>query len=257
MAIDINDMMAESLEYAGEFGGSMMERQQVRLRIKDLPIEERPYEKLEKYGPDMLSNAELMAIIIRTGTKTETSVELAQRILKQYAGDDGLAFLHDISLEELKKIRGIGRVKAIQLKAVIQLAKRIASSRNHNRLCISSPSDVSKLVMEEMRYLKQECFRIIMLNVKNRILKQMDITIGTLNASIVHPRDVFCEPIRCKCASIILVHNHPSGDPSPSQEDIEVTKRIVESGRILGIQVLDHIIIGDGRYASLKEIGII
>ncbi|MBZ4645006.1 MAG: repair protein RadC [Petroclostridium sp.] len=225
------------------------------MRIKDLPTEERPYEKLENYGAEVLSNAELMAIIIRTGTKTETSVEVAQRILKEYSNDKGLTFLHEISLDELKKINGIGRVKAIQLKAVIELGKRMASFRNENRVRISSPADVSRYVMEEMRYLKQEHFKVIMLNVKNRVLKQVDVSIGTLNASLVHPRDVFSEPIRNKCASIILVHNHPSGDPSPSQEDIEVTKRIVESGKILGIDVLDHIIIGDGKYISLKEKG--
>ncbi|MCG8502026.1 MAG: DNA repair protein RadC [Firmicutes bacterium] len=234
-----------------------METQQSRLRIKDLPSEERPYEKLERYGSEMLSNAELMAIIIKTGTKTETSVEVARRVLKECAEDNGLAFLHDISLEELKRIKGIGRVKAVQLKAVIQLAKRIAASGYQDKMCISSPADVSKLLMEDMRYLKQEHFKIIMLNVKNHVLKHVDITIGTLNASIVHPRDVFSEPIRVKCASVILVHNHPSGDPAPSHEDIEVTKRIVEAGKILGIDVLDHIIIGDGKYVSLKEKGII
>ncbi len=234
-----------------------METQQSRLRIKDLPSAERPYEKLERYGSEMLSNAELMAIIIKTGTKTETSVEVARRVLKECAEDNGLAFLHDISLEELKRIKGIGRVKAVQLKAVIQLAKRIAASGYQDKMCISSPADVSKFLMEDMRYLKQEHFKIIMLNVKNHVLKHVDITIGTLNASIVHPRDVFSEPIRVKCASVILVHNHPSGDPAPSHEDIEVTKRIVEAGKILGIDVLDHIIIGDGKYVSLKEKGII
>ncbi|MDK2800734.1 MAG: repair protein RadC [Clostridiales bacterium] len=233
-----------------------MERQEYRLRIKDLPFEERPYEKLEKHGAEVLSNAELMAIIIRTGTKSETSVEVAQRLLKECSQDRGLAFLHDISLEELKSIKGIGRVKAIQLKAVIELAKRIISFRSEWKVCISSPADVSRLIMEEMRYLKQEHFKIIMLNVKNNVLKKVDITVGTLNSAIVHPRDVFSEPIRNKCASIILIHNHPSGDPTPSQEDIDVTNRIVEAGKILGISVLDHIIIGDGRYISLKEKGI-
>ncbi len=231
--------------------------QQYRLTIKELPTEERPYEKLEKYGAEILSNAELMAIIIKTGTKAETSVEVAQKILKEYGEDSDLTFLHDISLEELTCIKGIGRVKAIQLKAAIQLGKRIASSASQNKVFIHSPADVSKLVMEELRYLKQEHFKILMLNIKNRVLKQNSITIGTLNASIVHPRDVFSEAIRIKCASIILVHNHPSGDPEPSQEDIEVTKRLVESGKILGIDVLDHIIIGEGKYISLKEIGII
>lgn len=234
-----------------------MERQNYRMTIKDLPAEERPYEKLEKYGASVLSNAELLAIIIKTGTKTETSVELSQRILKENSDGQGLAFLNDISLEELKSIKGIGRVKAIQLKAVIELGKRIISFRNDNKICIKTPSDVSRYIMEEMRYLKQEHFRIIMLNIKNRVLKQVEVTIGTLNSSIVHPRDVFSEPIRSKCASIIMVHNHPSGDPTPSRDDIDLTNRMVEAGKILGIEVLDHIIIGDGRYVSFKEKGII
>ena len=234
-----------------------MELQQKRLRMKDLPLEERPYEKLEKYGAEMLSNAELLAIIIKTGTKNETSVGIAQRILKTYSEDTGLVFLHDISLKELKSIHGIGRVKAIQLKAVVELSKRIAAAKSKNKTCITCPADVSGLVMEEMRYLKQEYFKILLLNTKNHVLKQIDITKGTLNASIVHPRDVFSEPIRNKCASIILIHNHPSGDPSPSREDIAVTNRLVEAGKILGIEVLDHIIIGDGVYCSLKERGMI
>jgi len=233
-----------------------MEQPEYRMTIKDLPEEERPYETLEKYGASVLSNAELLAIIIKTGTRTETSVELSQRILKENADGRGLAFLHDISLDELKAIKGIGRVKAIQLKAVIEIGKRIISFRNDNKVCIHTPSDVSRYIMEEMRYLKQEHFRIIMLNTKNQVLKQVEVTVGTLNSSLVHPRDVFSEPIRHKCASIILIHNHPSGDPTPSREDIDLTYRLVEAGKILGIEVLDHIIIGDGEYISLKEKGI-
>ncbi len=234
-----------------------MGEEKYRLRIKDLPKEERPYEKLELYGPEMLSSAELMAIIIRTGTKTETSVEVAQKILKKYSDDNGMAFMHDITLDELKAIKGIGRVKAIQLKAVFELGKRMAIYRNTNKITITSPCDVSMLVMEDMRYLKQEHFNIIMLNTKNHVLKKEAIAIGTLNSAIVHPRDVFCKPIRNKCASIILVHNHPSGDPSPSKQDVDITNRLVEAGKILGIDVLDHIIIGDGNYISLKEKGLI
>ena len=227
------------------------------LRIKELPLGERPYEKLEKYGQEALSNAELMAIIIKTGTKKATSVDIGRRILKKYSGNKGLSFLYDISLEELKSIKGIGRVKAIQLKAAVELGKRVFNPGSNDNKFISCPADVSKLVMDEMRYLKQEHFRVIMLNTKNYVLKILNVSVGTLDISIVHPRDVFSEAIREKCSSIILVHNHPSGEPTPSKEDITATKRIIKSGEILGIEVLDHIIIGDGKYISLKESGIV
>jgi DNA repair protein RadC len=225
--------------------------------MKDLPLEERPYEKMEKYGSGVLSDAELLAIIIRTGGKDDTSVGVAQKLIKECVEDGGIKALNDISLEELKNIKGIGRVKAIQIKAVVELTKRFSSFKQEDKTYINCPWDISKFLMEEMRYLKQEHFRIILLNVKNEVVKCLKVSIGTLNSSLVHPRDVFSEPIRCKCASIILVHNHPSGDPNPSEEDINITKRLIEAGRILGINVLDHIIIGDGKYISFKERGII
>lgn len=224
-----------------------------KFKIKDLPVDERPYEKMEKYGAEVLSNAELLAIIIKTGNIGTTSVELAQRILKEDSGGRGIAFLHDLSFDELKKIKGIGRVKALQLKAVLELSKRISTHALGERHIIKSPLDASRLLMEEMRYLKQESFRILMLNVKNHVMKTVNISTGSLTASIVHPREVFSEPIKKGCASIILVHNHPSGDPAPSAEDIDTTKRLIEAGNILGITVLDHIIIGDGKFVSLKD----
>lgn len=228
-----------------------------RLRIKDLPLDERPYEKLEKYGAEVLSNAELIAVIIRSGGKNNTSVELAQRIIKEFADDGKIGSLNNISLRELKNIKGIGKVKAIQIKAALELSRRINSFRSNNKVKINSPVDVSKYLMEDMRYLMKEHFKIVTLNTKNEIIKCIDVSIGTLNASLVHPREVFSEPLKDKCSSIILVHNHPSGDPTPSQEDITTTKRLVQAGEILGIHVLDHIIIGDGKFVSLKERSII
>ncbi|MDF2523082.1 MAG: hypothetical protein K0R31_723 [Clostridiales bacterium] len=229
-----------------------------RLKIKDLPISERPYEKLEFNGPEMLSNAELLAIIIKTGNKEETSVALAQRILKLDEEETGLGFLYNMSLEQLRDIQGIGRVKAIQLKALMELSRRIASSLGNNRnSIIKSSSDVKAFFMEEMRYLKKEVFKVVFLNTKNKIIKSIDISVGSLNASIVHPREVFSEAVKISCSGVIFIHNHPSGDPEPSGEDIETTHRLIEAGNILGIKVLDHIIIGDGRYLSLKEKGII
>lgn len=228
-----------------------------RLKIKDLPVGERPYEKMVKNGPQALSDAELLATIIRSGTKNETSVGLAQRILKGDGSGSGLTFLNDISLEELTKIKGIGRVKAIQIKAVMELAKRISASAVYkDKLYIRSPGDVSRIVMEEMRFLKQESFNVIMLDAKNGMIKNQTVFIGSLTTSLIHPREVFSEAVRRRCASVILVHNHPSGDPTPSEEDVKTTRRLVESGNILGINVVDHVIIGDGRFTSLKEQGL-
>lgn len=235
-----------------------MYKSEKRLKMKDLPLSERPYEKLEQFGSEMLSDAELLAIIIKTGNKNETSVMLAQRLLKQEDGSRGLSILHDVSLEQLKSIKGIGRVKAIQLKALSELSKRMASvSSMDRRFVVKSPEDVVKLLMEEMRYLKKEVFKLVMLNTKNHVIKRANISVGSLSASIVHPREVFSEAIKTGCSGVIFVHNHPSGDPEPSSEDIETTNRLVSAGNILGIKVLDHIIIGDGRFISLKEKGLI
>ncbi|HOJ11435.1 MAG TPA: DNA repair protein RadC [Clostridiales bacterium] len=230
----------------------------IKLKIKDLPVNERPYEKLEKYGPEMLSDAELLAIIIKSGNKNETSVSLAQRVLAQDEGGKGLISLHDFSLEQLRLVNGIGRVKAIQIKAVMELSKRVASTfSNNGKIVIKSSYDVSKLLMEEMRHLKKEVFKTLLLNTKNHLIKQINVSVGSLNASIVHPREVFSEAVKSGCSAVIFIHNHPSGDPEPSMEDIETTRKLLSAGDVLGIKVLDHIIIGDGVYISLKEKGFI
>jgi len=232
-------------------------KMEYRLRMKDIPADERPYEKLEKYGAETLSNAELLAVIIRTGSRRETSVALAQRLLSLGDNSGGIAFLHNISLEELKKAKGIGRVKALQIKAVMELSKRVSASLASNgQISIKSPAEVSALLMEEMRHLKKEVFKTILLNTKNHIIKVLNVSVGSLNSSIVHPREVFSEAVKSGCSGILLVHNHPSGDPEPSMEDIETTKRLVNAGSILGIKVLDHVIIGDKRYISFREHGL-
>lgn len=228
------------------------------LKMKDMPLCERPYEKLEQYGPEMLSNAELLAVVIRTGNKNETSVALAQRILTLSEPEGGIAFLHDLSLEELRATKGIGRVKALQIKAVLEMSKRLSAALiMSNRIAVKSPDDVGRLLMEEMRYLKKEVFKVILLNTKNHIIKSSNVSVGCLNSSIVHPREVFSEAVKAGCSGILLAHNHPSGDPEPSREDVETTQRLVNAGNILGIKVLDHIIIGDGKYISFKEQGLI
>lgn len=227
-----------------------------RLSIKELPLCERPYEKLESYGSEQLSNAELLAVILKTGTKEYTAVEIAQLILKKSA-DGRLSSLNDLSLEQLRQVKGVGRVKAIQIRAVLELSKRIATSDGILRRTIKSSNDACSLMMEEMRYLKKEVFKAILLDTKNQVQKVVTVSIGSLNASIVHPREVFSEAVKCGSNSIIFVHNHPSGDPTPSEEDIGTTQRLNQAGSILGIKVLDHIIFGDGRYISLKERGFI
>lgn len=220
------------------------------LRMKDIPFNERPYEKLENFGAERLTDAELLAIIIKTGTKDETAVSLAQRILKS---SEWVEDITEISLQELMKIKGVGRVKAIQIKAVLELGKRLVSFRKSNKLQIRNPQDVSDFLMEEMRFLKKEYVKALLLNTKNELIKIVDVAIGSLNASIIHPREVFSYAVKSGSASVILVHNHPSGDPTPSSEDILITKRLYEAGQILGIELLDHIIIGNKKYVSLKE----
>ncbi|MDQ0495570.1 MULTISPECIES: RadC family protein [Paenibacillus] len=222
--------------------------------LRDLPHEERPRERMMTYGADALSNAELLAILLRTGTQNESSVHLAQRILQQ-AGN--LRQLVDMSLSELTQIKGIGNAKAIQLKAGIELGRRLALSRHLETPVISCPRDVADLLFEQLRYLQKEHFVCLFLNTKNHVIAQETLSMGSLNSAIVHPREVFRAAIKCSSASIICAHNHPSGDPKPSPEDVQLTRRLMDAGNIVGIDVLDHIVIGDGTFVSLKEQGLI
>jgi len=222
--------------------------------IKSIPVDERPQEKLLKYGANSLSNSELIAIVLRIGSKEENVIMLAQRILKE--DGKGLRNIAEGTLDKFKNFKGISDVKASQLLAVSELSKRI-STLKIEKIKISSPNDAAVVMMEEMRYYKKEYFKIILLDTKNNILKVSEISIGSLNSSIVHPREVFVEAIINSSSSIILVHNHPSGETEPSHEDIILTNRLVECGKILGIKVVDHIIIGDGIFFSFKEEGLI
>lgn len=228
---------------------------EMTLRIKELPLSERPYEKLEMYGAKTLSNSELLAIIIKSGTKEETSIGLAHKILN-LKGDnqvDDLRFMQEISIDEFMQIKGIGKVKAIQLKAVCELAKRMSRPINNLKAKIRTSQDVADLFMEELRYEKREVAKVIILNIKNIILKIVDISIGGTNYAILEPREVLLEAIKMQAPKIVLIHNHPSGDPTPSKQDYQATDRIYEAANILGIELLDHIIIGDGKYESLLE----
>lgn len=225
-----------------------------RLTIKDLPLEERPREKLKQYGAGALSNTELLAVLLRTGSARESAVQLAARIL---ARSGGLKALPDLSLEELEEIRGVGTAKAVMIKAALEIGRRLATTPREETWSITSPRQAAQLFMEDLRYEKKEHFKVLLLNTKNHVISREEISIGSLNASIVHPREIFGSALKKSAASLILVHNHPSGDPQPSQEDLEVTRRLVEAGSILGIAVRDHLIIGDGCYFSFKEKGLL
>lgn len=220
------------------------------LKITDLPIQERPREKLIKYGADVLSNAELLAIILRSGTKNENVVELSNRILKEYKG---LNSLLKLNYKDLTSLKGIKDAKATQLMAMIELFKRFNSFKSGESKRITCPKDVANLVKNEMSMLDQEVLKILVLNTKNIVISDKNVFKGSLNSSIVHPREIFKEVITKNGASFIICHNHPSGDVTPSKEDINVTIRLKECGKIFGIELIDHIIIGSGNYLSLRE----
>lgn len=222
------------------------------IKLQAKPSRELPRERLVQYGAEALSNAELLAILLRTGTKQLSALGLADMLLQKYGQ---LQHLFDLSVEELTHVKGIGQAKAISLLASAEISKRLAKSKLGDVVIVRTPEDAAQYVMEDLRYQKKEYFVALFLNTKNHITGKETLSIGTLNASLVHPREVFRAAIRHSSASIICLHNHPSGDPTPSTEDITITKRLAEAGNLIGIDVLDHIIIGDGRYISLKEQG--
>ncbi|OEF98345.1 RadC family protein [Desulfuribacillus alkaliarsenatis] len=220
--------------------------------IRDLPAEERPRERMMHYGPSSMSNTDLLAIILRTGSNKLPVQRLSEQVLTHFEGLHGIV---NSTIEEITAIKGIGTAKAVQIMAAIELGRRIARQKRSAIFIIKGPEDVADYMMDELRHLKQEVFVCIYLNTKNQVIGHERITMGSLNSSIVHPREIFKGALKRSSASLICVHNHPSGDPNPSREDIVVTKRLVEAGEILGIDVLDHIIIGDNTYYSLKEKG--
>ncbi|MBV7273077.1 DNA repair protein RadC [Clostridium sp. PL3] len=224
------------------------------LKIMDLPTNERPRERLLRYGVEALSNSELLAIILRSGSKKESILNLSSRIIKENGGLNGLL---NCTIDDFMSLHGVGRAKATQLIALSELSKRFKSYKDGDEYRIVKPDDAANLVMEDMRHLKQEHLKVIMLNTKNVVIFIKDVSVGILNSSIVHPREVFCDAIRKNSASIVICHNHPSGDPTPSNEDINVTHRLEECGKLLGIDLLDHIVIGNGAYISLKQKGIL
>lgn len=227
----------------------------MNLKIKELPLLERPYEKLEKYGAKSLSDAELLAIIIKTGTKECTSVDLARQIILRDSEKKGLRFLNDISMQELTQIKGIGKVKALQIKAIVELTKRISMPLDVSQMVIKTPKDVFDILKEELKLERKEVLKAVLLNNKNRILNISNIAKGAQNSVSAEPREILAEALKVSAMGIILVHNHPSGDPTPSRQDIIYTNRLCEASNMIGIQLLDHIIIGDEKYISLKQKG--
>ena len=222
------------------------------MKIKDLPLSERPYEKLELFGAEKLSNAELLAIIIKTGTKEKSVITIAQEILKMQneKNYNNLRFMQDLSIADFMNINGFGKVKAIQLKAICELTKRISRPINY-QIKIRNSKDVASLLMPEMRYEKREIAKVLLLNCKNLVLKIVDISLGGANFACLEPKDILAEALKLQAPKIILVHNHPSGDTTPSKSDFNITDRIYEAAELMGIQMLDHIIIGDGTYESI------
>lgn len=220
--------------------------------IKALPSRERPRERLITHGPRALSNRELLAILLRTGTAGESALVVADRLLSAFGS---LRELMNASVEELSTLRGVGPAKAVQLKAALELGRRLTADPRAVRPPVRSPADVADLVMEDLRYLDRETFQALLLDTKHRLLAKQVVSVGHLSGAPVHPRELFKEAVRRSAAAMILVHNHPSGDPQPSPEDVALTRRLVEAGRLMGIEVLDHVIVGDRCYVSLKEEG--
>ncbi|ARD47036.1 DNA repair protein RadC [Sporosarcina sp. P33] len=225
-----------------------------QMMIRDVHIADRPRERLIREGAGSLSNQELLAILLRSGSRSESVLVLANRVLSTI---DRLQDLKELTVEEMTKIKGVGEAKAVQLLAAAELGKRLYRTPPQDRYKIRSPEDAANYLMTDMSSLNQEHFVVLFLNVKNEVLHKQTIFIGSLNSSIVHPREVFREAFKRSAASMIISHNHPSGDTTPSREDIEVTKRLMEAGSIMGVDVLDHIIIGDQKYISLKDKGYI
>lgn len=221
------------------------------MKIKALPVEERPLEKGLFKGMDSLSNSELLALLINSGTTEKSAIFLAEEILSK---GNGLMGIRSMSAEELMEIKGVGKGKAARILAATELAKRFLALSDRGIVKISSSKDVANLMMEELRLMKKEFFKALLLNSKGDIISVETVSIGELSSTVVHPREAFHVAIKKSAAAVIFVHNHPSGDSTPSREDILTTKRLVECGKLLGIRVLDHIVTGDGNYTSIMDV---
>lgn len=225
--------------------------------IKEMKEEYRPYEKCLAYGPEALSDQELLAVIIKTGSKGLSSIHLAENILSLTKNGNGLLGIMHLSVDELMEVNGIGKVKALQLKCVMEISRRIAKANASEVLDFSKPDTIADYYMEDLRHKEKEYLIVVMLDTKMTFIGDNIMTTGTVNSSLVSAREIFIEALKRRAVYIVLIHNHPSGNPSPSREDILSTKRVKDAGEIIGITLLDHIIIGDNKYTSLRKKGIL
>ncbi len=221
--------------------------------FNELPTEDKPYEKCVRYGVQSLTNRELLAAILRTGSKGRDVLALSGELLKLVPEQEGFTGIRRLSLEELSSVRGIGKVKAVQLKCILEIARRMAREEAGEGIYFRNPAAVAKYYMEDMRHREQEVLLLLMLNQKGKLLREKYMFQGTVNASMVSPREIFLEALSSRAVQILMLHNHPSGDAKPSQEDLQVTKRVMEAGKLLGIELADHIIIGNRTYVSFRE----
>lgn len=230
-----------------------MERQNANYRITDLAADERPRERLERFGAQSLTTAELLAILLRVGVRGENAVQVATRLLQDFGGLDGI---HRTAFEEVCAQHGVGKAKAAQIKAALELANRLNQDRRGEQPAIHSPGDAAAILQHPMSALEQEELWVILLDTRNRVMRTESIYKGSLNSSQVRVGELFKSAVRRNAAAVIVAHNHPSGDPTPSPDDIAVTRAIVQGGKMLDIEVLDHLVIGRGSYVSLKERGL-
>lgn len=228
-----------------------------KIIMKEISETERPYEKSYKYGVEILSDAELLAVILRTGSRQANALSTAYRILDAHPIHKGIVGLNYLTTEELEDISGVGKVKAIQMKCLAEISKRMAKASLKPFISFESPQSIADYFMENTRYLEKEYVYILMFDSKHKLLKDVRLSEGTVNSSLLSPREVFTTALKFDAVYIVLVHNHPSGDPSPSRQDIEITDHVNSAGRMIGIELSDHIILGNNCYVSLAERGII
>ena len=225
------------------------------MKIKSLPRDERPVEKTLCKGASALSNSELLAILLGSGTRDKSAIGLAEDIISK--DKSGISYLAESSVQELMSIRGIGQSKAARIMAAVELGKRISTTPRVKRMGVESSDDIARMFIEDMRYEKREVFKALLLNPRGEIISIETVSVGELTSTLVHPREVFSQAVKKSAAGIVFVHNHPSGNPEPSQEDIKTTERLVACGKLLGIVVIDHIVIGDGRYCSMQSLDLL
>ena len=224
------------------------------MKIKALPQEERPVEKTVSKGASALSNSELLAILLGSGMRDKSAIGLAEDIIAK--DEAGISYLAESSVQELMSISGIGQSKAARIMAAVELGKRISTAPRTKRMGVESSEDIARMFIEDMRYEKREVFKALLLNPRGEIISVETVSVGELTSTLVHPREVFSQAVKKRAAGIVFVHNHPSGNPEPSEEDIRTTERLEACGKLLGIVVIDHIIIGDGQYCSMQSMGL-